>query len=86
MFSGIDCILSSGIVDSIMSGIKFETQIYKSNQNQSINNSKLHDNSFKTIPKFVDKNQEYAVPLNKGFDSKFYCLLMNEGLKSILFI
>lgn len=49
-----------------MSGIKFETQIYKSNQNQSINNSKLHDNSQKTIPKFIDKNQEYTAPLNKG--------------------
>lgn len=48
-----------------MSGVKFETQIFKSNQNQSINSSKLHDSSIKTIPKFTDKNQEYAVPLNK---------------------
>lgn len=49
-----------------MNGLKFENQIH-----QSINEkpTKLVQDSsllIKTTPKFVDKNQEYAVPLEKG--------------------
>ncbi|RNA34018.1 centrosomal of 76 kDa, partial [Brachionus plicatilis] len=61
----VEEVKKKGILDSIMSGVKFESQIFQSNQNQSINNSKLHDSSTKQTPKFVNKNQEYTLPLNK---------------------
>ena len=52
-----------------MSGIKLENKIHQSNQqqqpNQSINALKLNDNALKTMPKFVDQNREFAIPLNK---------------------
>ena len=61
-----------------MNGIKFEHQIHQSNLNQSIfaekfnkssnNASILHDKNETNskAPKFNDKNQEFAVPLNKS--------------------
>lgn len=65
-------IRKKGIVDSIMNGIKFENQLHQAASNQSFSNlnksntSILHDNPAKPAPKFIDKNQEFAVPLNKG--------------------
>ena len=68
-------IRKKGIVDSIMNGIKFEHQIHQSNLNHSLfgdklnksNASILHENQTNSkAPKFLDKNQEFAVPLNKG--------------------
>ena len=55
-----------------MSGLKFENQIYQSAQEKPT--KLVQDNSLltKTTPKFVDKNQEYAVPIEKGLHYKYY--------------
>lgn len=50
-----------------MSGLKFENHIHQSHHaNSSINQSRLDDAPIKTAPRFVDTNQEFAIPLNKG--------------------
>lgn len=59
-------IRKKGIVDSLMNGIKFENQIFQSNQEKP---AKLPaaNNNHKTTPKFLDKTLDYAVPLtDKG--------------------
>ncbi len=59
-------IRKKGIVDSLMNGIKFENQIFQSNQEKP---TKLPaaNNNHKTTPKFLDKTLDYAVPLtDKG--------------------
>jgi centrosomal protein CEP76 len=49
-----------------MTGLKFESKIHQSH-NQSVNSIKLssENRASKTVPKFMDKNQEFAIPLNK---------------------
>lgn len=51
-----------GLIDSIMSGMKFESKIHQStNPNRLVSENR----ELKTTPRFVDKNQEFAIPLNK---------------------
>ena len=57
------CFCSKGLVDSMMSGMKFEQN--QQSQNSKPSNGKLNDSSLKTVPKFLDTNQEFALPLNK---------------------
>jgi hypothetical protein len=57
-----------------MSGLKFENQIYQSNQEKPT--KLVQDNSLliKTTPKFVDKNQEYTIPIEKGIYYEYFQL------------
>ena len=56
-------------MDSVLTGIKFEnnnSQLNQTGQSSFLSKpAKLHDNTLKTTPKFVDANQEFALPLNK---------------------
>ena len=62
-----------------MNGIKFENQIFQSNQHEKP--TKLMPENLKTTPKFIDKNQEFVVPLNDKSKKKFhffiYIMLVN---------
>lgn len=53
-----------GLVDSVMNGIKFDGKIGGAMNPRGVT-GRLHEAGVKTTPKFVDMNQEFAVPLNK---------------------
>ena len=65
-------IRKKGIIDSLMTGMKFENQLHQARANQSLNNaakpvSPANNSSAKT--------QEYAIPLNKAILGKKYVFI-----------